>query len=115
MDRIDKYKRVKEDQQQGKGKGKDKVIPQERRNYRSDCYNNNRSQGDFKGQSGSASLQAVNAMFRELVHQVLEKIKNEPFFKRPNKMMENPEKRNHNLYCQYHQDHGHTTENCRSL
>ena len=87
MDRIDKYKRVKEDQQQGKGKGKDKVIPQERRNYRSDCYNNNRSQGDFKGQSGLASLQAVNAMFRELVHQVLEKIKN----------------------------HGHTTKDCRSL
>ena len=49
------------------------------------------------------------------MHQVLEKIKNEPFFKRPNKMMENPEKRNHNFYCQYHHDHGHTTENCRSL
>ena len=49
------------------------------------------------------------------MHQVLEKIKNEPFFKRPNRMMGNPEKRNHNLYCQYHQDHGHTTENCRSL
>ena len=27
MDRIDKYKRVEEDQQQGKGKGKGKVIP----------------------------------------------------------------------------------------
>ena len=49
------------------------------------------------------------------MHQVLEKIKNEQFFKRPNKMMGNPEKRNHNLYCQYHQDHKHTTEDCRSL
>ena len=49
------------------------------------------------------------------MHQVLEKIKNELFFKRPNKMMGNPEKRNHNLYCQYHQDHKHTTEDCRSL
>ena len=57
----------------------------------------------------------VNVVFREPMHQVLEKIKNEPFFKRPNKMMGNPEKRNHNLYYQYHQDHGHTTENCRSL
>ena len=32
MDRIDKYKRVEEDQQQGKGKAK--VIPQERRDFR---------------------------------------------------------------------------------
>ena len=32
--RIDKYKRVKEDQQLGKGKVK--VIPQERRDFRSD-------------------------------------------------------------------------------
>ena len=30
-------------------------------------------------------------------------------------MMGNPRKRNHNLYCQYHQDHRHTTEDCRSL
>ena len=43
------------------------------------------------------------------------KLKNEPFFKRPNKMMGNLKKRNHNLYCQYHQDHGHTTEDCKSL
>ena len=49
------------------------------------------------------------------MHQVLEKIKNESFFKWANKMMGNPEKRNRNLYCQYHQDHSHTTEDCRSL
>ena len=30
-------------------------------------------------------------------------------------MVGNPEKQNHNLYYQYHQDHGHTTENCKSL
>ena len=40
MDQIDKYKRVEKDQQQGKGKGK--VIPQERRDFKLDCYNNNR-------------------------------------------------------------------------
>ena len=40
IDRIDKYKRVKKDQQQGKGKGK--VIPQEIRDFRSDRYENNR-------------------------------------------------------------------------
>ena len=37
MDRIDKYKRVEDDQQQGKGKAK--VIPQERRDFRSDRFN----------------------------------------------------------------------------
>ena len=49
------------------------------------------------------------------MHQVLEEIKNEHFFKRPNKIVGNPEKRNRNFYCQYHQDHRHTTEDCRSL
>ena len=61
MDRIDKYKRVEEDQQLGKGK--DKVISQERRDFRSDRYNNNRPRRDFAGQSGSAITQAVNAVF----------------------------------------------------
>ena len=85
MDRIDKYRRVEEDQLQGKGKAK--VIPQEMRDFRSDRYNNNQSQKDFVGQSGSANTQVVNAVFREPVQQVLEKIKNEPFFKWPNKMV----------------------------
>ncbi|XP_065638233.1 uncharacterized protein LOC136071179 [Quercus suber] len=113
MDRINKYERVKEDQQQGKRK--DKVIPQERRDFRSDCYSSNKPRRDFAGQPESANTQAVNAVFKEPVHQVLEKIKNEPYFKWPNKMVGNPERQNHNLYCQYHQDHGHTTEDCRSL
>ncbi|XP_065630021.1 uncharacterized protein LOC136067725 [Quercus suber] len=30
-------------------------------------------------------------------------------------MVGNPERHNHNLYCHYHQDHRHTTEDCRSL
>ena len=34
MDRVDKYKKIEDDQQQGKGKTK--VIPQERRDFRSD-------------------------------------------------------------------------------
>ena len=113
MDRIDKYKRVEEDQMQGKGK--EKVIPQERRDFRSDRYTNSRPRRDFAGQSETTSARNVGAVFREPVHQVLEKIKNEPYFRWSNKMAGESTKRNQNLYCQYHQDHGHTAENCRNL
>ncbi|XP_030930847.1 uncharacterized protein LOC115956679 [Quercus lobata] len=67
MDKIDKYRRVEEDQLQGKGKAK--VAPQERRDFRSDCYNNNRPRRDFVGKSGSADTHAVNTVFQELVQQ----------------------------------------------
>ena len=66
MDRIDKYKRIEEDQQRDKGKGK--VIPQEIRNFRSDHYNNNRPWGDFAGQFEPTTPQIVNTVFRELLY-----------------------------------------------
>ena len=74
MDRVDKYRRIEDDQQQGKGKAK--VIPQEKRDFRSDRYSNNRPRRDYANQSGSNNTQVVGAVFREPVHQVLEKIKN---------------------------------------
>ena len=79
MDRVDKYKRIEDDQQQEKEKAK--VVPQERRNFRSDKYNNNQPRRDYVEQPGSNNHQVVGAVFREWVHQVLEKVKNESFFK----------------------------------
>ena len=61
MDRIDKYKQVEEDQLQGKGK--EKVIPQEMRDFRSDRYNNNRLRRDFVGQYGAINTQTVSTVF----------------------------------------------------
>ena len=105
MNWIDKYRRIEEDQLQGKGKTK--VISQDRRDFRSDWIQNNRPWRDFVGQPGFANTKAVNAVFREPVQQALEKVKNEPFFKWPNKMARDPMNRNKSLYCHYHQDHGH--------
>ena len=100
MDRIDKYKRVEEDQMQCRGK--EKVIPQERKDFKLDRYANSRLMRDFAGQPETTRARNVGAVFRELVHQVLEKIKNEPYFRWPNKMAGESTKRNQNLYCQYH-------------
>ena len=47
IDQIDKYKRVEENQMQGKKK--EKVILQEMRDFRSNRYTNNRPIRDFAG------------------------------------------------------------------
>ena len=113
MDWMDKYRRIEDDQLQGKGKAM--VIPQERKDFKSDRIQNNRPRRDFVRQFGSANTQALNAVFQEPVQQVLGKVKNEPFFKWPNKMAGDPVNRIQNIYCYYHQDHGHTTKDCRNL
>jgi len=100
MDRIDEYKRVEKDQQQGKGKAK--VVPQDRRDFRSDRYNNNQPRRDFTRQSGSSTTQVISTVFREPVHRILKKIKNEPYFQWPNKMGGDPMQRNQCIHCQYH-------------
>ena len=73
MDRIDKYKRVKKDQNQEKGKTK--VIPQKRRDFRSDRFNTVRPQKDYVGPTGSTNAHVINVVFQEPVHQVLKRIK----------------------------------------
>ncbi|XP_050257761.1 uncharacterized protein LOC126702935 [Quercus robur] len=92
MDKIDKYKRVEEDQLQRKGK--EKIIPHKGNDYKSEWYNSNQPRRDFARQAGQTNMQAINAIFREPMQQVLEKVKNEPFFKWPNKMAGDSSKRN---------------------
>ena len=62
-----------------------------------------------------ANAQVVSLVFKEPVYQILKKIKNEPYFKWPNKMGGDLSKSNQSLYCQYHQDREHTTEDYRTL
>ena len=83
MECVDKYKLVKEDQTQGKGKAE--VFPK-KRDPREGGYHNNCSKRDFPNQTSSAGAQVVNSLFKEPVYQILEKINNKPYFKWPNKM-----------------------------
>ena len=61
MDRVDKYKRIEDYQQQGKGKAK--FVPQEMREFRSDRYNNNRPRRDYTEQQVSNKNQLVGVVF----------------------------------------------------
>ena len=64
MDRVDKYKRIKDDQQQQQqGKAKAKLVPQERREFRPDRYNNDRPRRDYTEQQMSNNNQVVGAVF----------------------------------------------------
>ena len=112
MDRIDKYKHVEDDQIQGKGKAK---MFLEKKDPRGGGYQGNLPRRDFSNLTSSTGAQLVNSLFKEPVYQILEKIKNEPYFKWPNKMGGDSSRKNQNFYFHYHQDKGHTTENCRTL
>ena len=60
-------------------------------------------------------IEEVNVVLREPVHKIVNRIKNELFFRWPKKMQGDPSRRNQNLYCTYHRDKGHTIEQWRVL
>ena len=103
MRRIEEYKRLEDDQLQNKGKAlllnrsRQGVFPL-------------RPQKDLRMQEPEAQMGEVNVAFKELVHKIIDRIKNESFFRWLNKMGGNSSRKNQNLYCTYHKDKGHTTE-----
>ncbi|KAK3025694.1 hypothetical protein RJ639_041699 [Escallonia herrerae] len=46
---------------------------------------------------------------------ILHEIKDKEILERPEKMRSAPSQRDKNLWCHYHNDHGHTTDKCESL
>ena len=106
--RIKEYKRLEDDWLQSKGKAplvnrsRPGIFPL-------------RPRRDLRIQEPEMQLGKVNVAFKEPVHKIIDRIKNEPFFRWPNKMGGDPSRRNQNLYCTYHRDKGHTTEQCRVL
>ncbi|XP_075654675.1 uncharacterized protein LOC142624811 [Castanea sativa] len=108
MRRIEEYKRLEDDRLQSKGK---KLIISYPRNNGF----NPRHRKDLRIQEPGPAVGGVNATFKEPIHRIIDRIKNETYFKRLNRMAGDSSRRNQNLYCSYHRDKGHTTEQCRVL
>ncbi|XP_075633965.1 uncharacterized protein LOC142606514 [Castanea sativa] len=104
MRRIEEYKHLEDDRLQSKGK--ELIIGYPRNNGF-----NPRHRKDLRIQEPGPAIGGVNATFKEPVHRIINRIRNEPYFMRPNKMAGDPSRRNQNLYCSYHRDKGHTTDN----
>ena len=108
MRRIEECKRLEDDRLQSKGKAplvnrsRPGIFPL-------------RPRRDLRVQELEVQLGEVNVAFKEPVHKIVDQIKNESFFRWPKKMGGDPSWRNQNLYCTYHRDKVHTTEQCRVL
>ena len=74
-----------------------------------------RPRKELRIQESEPQMGEVNVTFKEPVHRIVDRIKNEPYFRWPNKMRGDPSRRNQNLYCTYHRDKRHTTEQCKVL
>ena len=81
MDQIEDYKRVEDNQ--NSSKGKTKVFTLDRKDSSSGRFTPSRPKKEFSNQASHSliGLQAVNSGFKEPIYRVLEKIKNEPYFK----------------------------------
>ncbi|XP_023927698.1 uncharacterized protein LOC112039087 [Quercus suber] len=108
MRRIEEYKRLEDDRIQSKGKAQVTDHPRQ-------SGFQQRARGNLMIQEPVAPVGEVNVTFKEPVHKIVDKIKHEPYFRWPNRMAGDPSRRNQNLYCTYHKDRGHTTEQCRVL
>ncbi|XP_023885973.2 uncharacterized protein LOC111998096 [Quercus suber] len=102
MRRIEDYKQLEDDRLQSKGKAPMINCPRQ-------GGFPPRTRGSLRIEVAEAQVGEVNVTFKEPVHMIVDKIKNEPYFKWPNKIGGDPSRRNQNLYCTYHKDKGHTT------
>ena len=114
MRRIEEYKRLENDRLQRKGKAPS--SSQYRKEYRPDKFQQRPEKEPRASKEGLASrAEEVNMAFKKPVYKILECIKNEPYFRWVGKMGGDLARRNQSLYCTYHWEKGHTTEQCRVL
>ena len=80
-----------------------------------------RNEGPFKKRKESPIeyesrvRQGVNVVFKEPIYKILARIRDKPYFRKPEPMGGNPKRCNQRWKCSYHDEKGHKIENCRAL
>ena len=111
MDRVERFVRVEEDG--GNTSAVLSEVPVWPPSSRSQVRTGQASKTSLgPANYASPSFKAFQTVFKEPIYQILDKIKRQPFFVWPPKLVGDPTARNQNLYCLYHCDNGHLTENC---
>ena len=54
-------------------------------------------------------------VFKEPIYKLLARIRDKPYFRKPELMGGDPKKCNQHWKCSYHSEKGHKIENCRAL
>ncbi len=114
MHRIDQFIRVEKD---GGGTMSVQTVSQPKIVMPKPLALSGNTAKNLSGPSNFAapSFRAFQTVFKELIYKLMEKIKRKPFFVWPPKLLENPALRDEKLYCTFHKDTGHMTENCHML
>lgn len=98
---IKEYKRLKGDYLQGKGKASASL--QYHKDFCLEKFQQRNLRESRAPDEGSERFdEGVNAVFKEPMYNILERIKDEPYFWWLGKMGGDPTRRNQSLYCMYH-------------
>ena len=114
MYKIDQFIRIEED---GRKPTMDQTLAQPKPTIAKPAARSGNTSRNLSAQRNfmAPTFRAFETVFKEPIYKFMEKIKREPFFVWPPKMVGNPALKDGNLYCSYHRERGHMTENCHLL
>ena len=112
MRRIKEHKRLEDNRHQSKGKAS--ATSQYNRNLRSRGFQQ-RPRREARALNHEIHIRGFNVAFKEPIHKILERIKNEPYFRWLGKMGGDPTRRNQSLYYTYHREKGYSVDYSRII
>jgi hypothetical protein len=114
MLRIDQFIQVEED---GGGSTLAQIVVQPKVSTpKPSARSNNAAKGlSTLSNFMAPTFRAFETVFKKPIYKLLEKIKREPFFVWPPKLLGNSALRDGKLFCTYHKDTSHMTKNCHML